>query len=1118
MQKLTKTLGAAGLIGAAGTAGLLGTAEAETIYANGSQSGESHGTGATSATETRDKQALQNYINQLTSEFTWVRTGGAPSGKSATDELRDLQALTPLLRQYDAIRKDIAALTTQGQTLGSTVTVTQNGTVTDAATLRNKLNELNQQITDIRNRLNSIPTTSATGNIQQLIADANKRINEVIDQQDIHPKELVDKITDSKTDGKITGADGSKKKGVVVEFQAQGVSTTSTSGQVETVVVQPTPQAIQQERDKIINEMQNINKANHADADRLRKYQNNGKTNIDNINKWLQEEQTRADNAQSEIAKNSTYQQDFDSYKNDVKKALDDLISYGNGLGNNEAKQRILADANKAKGVIDGSSLTVTKGQTISTNKDVDFGDIGRPTTEVDDIIKQKKSDTDKAVADGMNKLKQATADLNNKLTTARQSATSSITNYKGQIANFITEYNRIQAKNQQTAADNQRKAQSNQQIMQSKGLTYTGNYATDKAAVDAWNKANAGQTGSASGLKATGSTSYSVVNGASKEPPATDVNGKSIFRSAVQAGGAENTDANDSNTFRLTGGSATFRVSGTTHGDVEVTIGNVVTPGYNGSMPYVSFWHAPDGAIAWAVYGYGPNGTVIDGGGGGEGNQGGTGAETGQSGGVFTYVKSYDFTVRTLQNDFTEFTFNDIDNGQVVSFNGLGGGTARVGSKITQSGNSFSSADDGDVSQGSAGQLSSNSMGITYKTPTGINLSGTHTTVDQRFSIVAGIFGNSSMTTVEPIRIEEPGQPEQLPTPPEMTITPINASIETFDIEDPSAKAHGQWKSQLTTKRKQLSTTPPAPNGPKIEVNIPNVVLPEPTDTDNTKKRAASSNSFIVRKLQNDKKRSGAGNSLVVRQLKDKKRSGAGNSLVVREIKRTQRSGAGNSLVVRELRGVQRQVGDVVKPVSAPLRVNKEVVTLNVHVDQSIKPAFNKAVADWAKALGAHGVTLNIQTGNAKLAILDGDNKTTRVARTVDSAGRDNDSAFELTGLAGLTTDTKNIKVVDLDRNDKLNKSGSFTTSDLKRTHTVIQINSDAVKGQENLVNVIKHELGHVFGLVHDDKDKLMTTYFTDDLFTGEISAETASKVAGNLRGGTLCECGICTSARNFI
>ena len=98
----------------------------------------------------------------------------------------------------------------------------------------------------------------------------------------------------------------------------------------------------------------------------------------------------------------------------------------------------------------------------------------------------------------------------------------------------------------------------------------------------------------------------------------------------------------------------------------------------------------------------------------------------------------------------------------------------------------------------------------------------------------------------------------------------------------------------------------------------------------------------------------------------------------------------------------------------------------------------------------------------------------------------------------------------------DKLNKNGTFTINDLKKSKHVVQINSEAISGRNNLIKVMKHELGHVFGLQHDNKNPLMTTYYNDSVFTGEITDETAAQVAANLRGGRLCQCASCAGLLN--
>ena len=138
--------------------------------------------------------------------------------------------------------------------------------------------------------------------------------------------------------------------------------------------------------------------------------------------------------------------------------------------------------------------------------------------------------------------------------------------------------------------------------------------------------------------------------------------------------------------------------------------------------------------------------------------------------------------------------------------------------------------------------------------------------------------------------------------------------------------------------------------------------------------------------------------------------------------------------------------------------------------------------------------MTVNVTFANdvheTTIAILDADNQTTRLDIAEGSVGVDNDSDFEFSRLAGLSMTTKRLMLVDADQNDKYNRSGTFKKgSEFKHTDTIIQLNSEVLKTSEDQIKVLKHEIGHLFGLEHDDTDTLMTTRFTDKIFSGEIS-----------------------------
>ena len=370
----------------------------------------------------------------------------------------------------------------------------------------------------------------------------------------------------------------------------------------------------------------------------------------------------------------------------------------------------------------------------------------------------------------------------------------------------------------------------------------------------------------------------------------------------------------------------------------------------------------------------------------------------------------------------------------------------------------------------------------------------------------------------------------------PSLKLGTVNQTVETFDMADPSAKAHTEGEyavKKIVTKlinNRDMNPTPP------VDLTIPQfMVKSAQSDADEEGKRGSSANTIVVRK-KNTKKvgsgnslvvkqgvqaRVGSGNSLVVRANGQSVRAGSGNSLVVKEVSQTKSAGSGNTLIVKSIQGLVKATngenGLKLTPVSDPVLRNQSQVTLNVQVDASLKEAATEAFHDWKVALAEHGIDLNITTkpGTIGLAVLDSDDVTTRAARTLESKNVSNDSMFEMKGLAGLTTTTSKFAVVDLDADDKLNKDGSFTVNDLRNTKMVVQLNSEAIKDRAQQVKVLKHELGHVFGLSHDDKDPLMMTHYGDGSFTGQITAETAAKVAQNLRGGILCECGACSTLR---
>ena len=359
-----------------------------------------------------------------------------------------------------------------------------------------------------------------------------------------------------------------------------------------------------------------------------------------------------------------------------------------------------------------------------------------------------------------------------------------------------------------------------NKAIMEAKGLTFTGNFAQDKKAVDEWNKANAGKVISTiqTGLTATSNTTFEAISGASKAV-APD------YTANVIQGYARNTnlDANFNNVFLLDdkSGTAKIKVKNTSHGDVTLTFSGITPSAESGFIrSYVALWAAEDGGIGYGVFISAGAGAAN--GGGGVDGQGGGGASGAYRSDRQGWVKMVTVGVETDASDVSEVTINDVDSNQVIDVSNLDGAKVSTGANISQSGNSFT-ANDSAQSQSTSGVLDSNGIGWSFEKGRKINFTFIHSnTSDTSYSIVGGVFGRASQKEVkeQPISIQEHNDPKYTPKP-YVTIKPYVSVPEEKQLEVEYHKAYVKEKPVTPETPKTLE--PKEPGKPQPQPSLPN-------------------------------------------------------------------------------------------------------------------------------------------------------------------------------------------------------------------------------------------------------------------------------------------------------
>lgn len=405
MKKTTKaTALAAGTL--AGLFAGASTANADTIFERASQSARDNGetvgaTGEVAKQQLELKQliAANKYINPQGLKGDAIVVGKDMSLdelKAAAARVREVNELLDKAQREGVSVGDVYyTLPTNSQELNDTLASIQREA---NRAIENQKggdhNKINNELLNSANRAlaNASKTqtnseTGALGNMREITRAAHDSAQEgTVTSSKV--------VVDDK--GRSTGEVRQEKKpGIIVDTTATNkVSTTTT---VETPIEERvrTNSEIIAKRDALLATIKAAGEHNRAEVVKSADYKRNALANIASSNAWLQKEQDRADNIQTEIKKNSTVLKTMENYRTESLAKLAkarDLVAKHEKL-KPDAKAKILEAITKAEENLNASVVNITIANSVKSI-DADFGDIGQDPA----LIKAEQDKASKAI------------------------------------------------------------------------------------------------------------------------------------------------------------------------------------------------------------------------------------------------------------------------------------------------------------------------------------------------------------------------------------------------------------------------------------------------------------------------------------------------------------------------------------------------------------------------------------------------------------------------------------------------------------------------------------------------------------------------------------------------
>lgn len=404
MKKTTKaTALAAGTL--AGLFAGASNASADTIFERASQSARDNGE-TVGATGEVAKQQLE--LKQLIAANKYINPQGLTGdaivvGKDMTlDELKDavadVRAINELIDKAERngvrVSSTPSALTTDKEALKRELKIIKKKVKRVIADSEQTAEGLNTELLDSANR--TLAKASATQTNSETGALGNMR--EITRAAHDSAQEGTIKSSKVVVDDKGRPTDEVRqenKPGIIVDTTATNKVSTTTTVETPITASARTNADIIAKRDELLQTIKAAGEYNRAEVTKSSDYKRNALANIASSNAWLQKEQDRADNIQTEIKKNSTVLKTMENYRTESLAKLAkarDLVAKHEKL-KPAIKAKILEAITKAEENLNASVVNITIANSVKSI-DADFGDIGQDPA----LIKAEQDKASKAI------------------------------------------------------------------------------------------------------------------------------------------------------------------------------------------------------------------------------------------------------------------------------------------------------------------------------------------------------------------------------------------------------------------------------------------------------------------------------------------------------------------------------------------------------------------------------------------------------------------------------------------------------------------------------------------------------------------------------------------------